>query len=91
MRIGRHALGRRLGRLHVDAAGHDQLVQPLELPAVLDQVGGEPVEQLRVRRPLALGAEIVGRGDNAPAEMVLPEAVDDDPGREMPAAELSGR
>src|SRR5438552_3058640 len=37
----------------------------------------QPIEQLRVRWPAAVAAEIVGRIDEALAEVVLPEAIGD--------------
>ena len=49
---------------------------------------GEPFEQLGMRRPLALHAEIVGRADDPFAEMMLPEAVDDHPREQRPGAVL---
>ena len=70
----------------VDGAGHHQLVDRLEPPAAADQLGGEPVEQFGVRRPLALRAEVAGRGDDPPAEVVLPEPVDDHPGQQVAGA-----
>src|SRR5262249_8449484 len=48
----------------------------------VDELRGEPVEQFWVRRLLAELAEVVGRGDDAAAEMVLPKAVDDHAGRQ---------
>ena len=48
----------------------------------LDEVDGEPIEQLRMARPFALGAEVGGRPDDARAEEHLPEAIHRDPRRE---------
>jgi hypothetical protein len=48
---------------------HDLAMQVLEAPAVLHEVDGQPVEQLGVGRPLASGAEIVGRADETLAEV----------------------
>ena len=45
---------------------------------------GQPVEQLGMRRGLALLAEIAGRGDDSAAEVMLPEAVDDHPRGQRP-------
>src|SRR4051812_43219895 len=50
----------------------------LETPAVLDQLDGEPIEQIGIRRSLALHAKIVGRRDNTAAKVLLPESIDDD-------------
>ena len=55
----------------------------LQAPAVLDQLRGEEVQQLGVRRRLALASEIIGCGDDAPAEMMLPESIDHDTGEKM--------
>ena len=58
----------------------------LQLPRLarrrLGQFAGQPVEQFRMRRPFAAEAEIARRGDDALAEMVLPEAIDHHAGRE---------
>ena len=48
----------------------------LDAPAVLDEVAGQPVEQFGMRGALAHLAEIVGRADDAFAEMMLPDAID---------------
>ena len=52
------------------------------MPAARDELGGEPVEQFGMRRVAAHRAEVVRRGDDALAEVVLPESIDDDAGRE---------
>ena len=44
-------------------------------PAALNEFGGEPIEQPRVRRQFALQAEVFGRGGDPSAEVVLPHAV----------------
>ena len=54
----------------------------LDVPAALLELDREPVEQLRVRRPLALGAKVVEHLAQALAEVELPEAVDEDAGGE---------
>ena len=66
------------GVLLVGGAQHHEPVQMLERPAVFDQFDGQPVEQFRVRRGFAVGAEVVGRGDEAAAEVMLPKPIDDD-------------
>src|SRR5262249_32049754 len=50
-------------------------MQGFEPPALPDQLFGQPVKQLGVRRPVALEAEVVWRANNASAKMVLPKAV----------------
>ena len=44
------------------------------------EFGGQPIEQLRMRRAHAVVAEIAGGADDAAAEMMLPDAVDHDAG-----------
>ena len=50
--------------------------------APIPQIGGQPVEQLAMGRRGALGAEVVGRGNNSPAEVPLPDPVGDHARRE---------
>ena len=64
---------------------HDQSVQLLDRPVVLDEPGRQPIEQLGVRGPGAHRTEVVRRRHDAFAEMLLPDAVDDDAGRERVA------
>ena len=52
-------------------------MQRLERLAAVAELGRQPVEQLGMRRELPHPAEVVGGGDDSPAEMVLPDAVDD--------------
>src|SRR5690349_11737400 len=52
----------------------------LEAPLLTDQLSRQPVEQSRVRRPAAIEAKVIRRVDQANAEMIVPEAVDDDSG-----------
>ena len=47
----------------------------LHRPAARDELAGKPVEQLRVRRGVALKAEIIRGADNPAAEVVLPQPV----------------
>src|SRR6266850_7267526 len=42
---------------------------------MLDEIAREPIEQLRIRRPLTHSAEVRGRADKADAKMVEPDAV----------------
>jgi hypothetical protein len=53
-------------------------VHGLEAVFLPHEFSGQPVEQRRVRRAAAVGAEVVGRVHDPHAKMVLPEAVDDD-------------
>ena len=68
-----------------DGAEKDLAVDRLDRPATADEVGGEPVEQFRMRRGAAADAEVVGRGDEAAAEVMLPDPVDHHPRREWMA------
>src|SRR5262245_7469733 len=59
---------------------HDyQLVQLLQRLAIVSQLRGQPVEQFGVRRQRPHPTEVVGRIDNAAAEVILPDAVGDAP------------
>ena len=49
-----------------------------QVPSGADQLGREPIEELGMRRRLSLDAEVLGRFDEARAEMVLPDPVDGD-------------
>ena len=53
-------------------------MQMSQVPFVLDQLRGQPVEQFGVCGQVALQAEVVRRLDNAPAEVPLPDAVGND-------------
>ena len=50
----------------------------------MHQFDRQPIEQFGMRRPGPLRAKIAGRGHDSPAEMMLPEAVDDHPGEQRP-------
>ena len=58
--------------------GHHQPVHRLDAPAALDELGREPVEQFRMRRPLAHLAEVARRAHDAFAEVMLPDPVHHD-------------
>ena len=79
-RVLGQARRRRPRRHAVGAREQDQPVHPLDPPAAVHELGGQPVEQFGMRRRLAELAEVVGRGHDAPAEVVLPEPVDHAPG-----------
>ena len=57
-------------------------VDVLEAPTVLHELDRQPIEQLGMRRPLALHAKIVRRRHDAAAEVLLPKPVDDHPRRQ---------
>ena len=78
----RVAAGRRYGgaqRLPVGGRSHDPSVQSLQAPAVVDEHLCQPIEQLGVRRPIALQPEVGGRGAEAAAEMMHPRPIDENP------------
>ncbi len=60
---------------------HDQPMQRLEMPAVGDQFGGQPIEQFGMGRLVALKAEIAGRANDPAAKVIL----------EMPIGHHAGR
>src|SRR5688572_16748393 len=66
----------------VGGAEHDLLLQGLETPVVFDQRGREVVEEFGVRGRGAARAEVAGCGDDAAADVVLPEPVGGDAGGE---------
>ena len=80
------AVGRLLARagrgLPVGAGGHDQPVHGLDAPSSLDELGGQPVQQFGMGRGGPQLAEVAGRGHQAPAEVMLPDAVHHHPGRQ---------
>src|SRR4051812_10908646 len=57
---------------------HDETVEVLDRPTALDEASREIVEQFGMRRRRGHVAEIVGRGDEAVAKMLLPDAVHED-------------
>ncbi len=74
-------------RLAIDGAGDDQPMDRLERLAAVAQLDGQPVEQLRMRRLRAVAAEVVGRVHQSPAEVIVPDAVDDrSPGQHVGGA-----
>ena len=61
--------------LAVGGGSEDQAMESLQLPSVLHEIVGEPVEEFGMRRALAHGTEIRGRADEAAAEVMHPDAV----------------
>src|SRR5438128_1456357 len=47
----------------------------LHAPAALDELNGQPIEQLGMRWTVTLAPEVICRGDDASAEVSLPEAI----------------
>ncbi len=58
---------------------HDEPVQMLEAPAMVDQLARQVIEKLGMSRLLALLAEVVGGAHDRPCEMPAPDAVDQHP------------
>ena len=79
VRVAGDLLWRRTAGLLVGGRSHDEAVQPLDRPAVLDEIAGQPVEQVGVGRRLGAQAEVAGGLDQSAAEVVGPDPVDDDP------------
>ena len=65
----------------IDAALGDQFQHVLGVEAAVDELLGEPFQQLRVTRRVA-GADVVHRIDQAAAEQVAPQPVDEAAGEE---------
>src|SRR5262249_29979652 len=54
----------------------DHPVERFQVPAIRDELVGQGIEQLRMARPRAVDAKIIGSLDEAPAKMVLPDPID---------------
>ena len=77
--INVHGLGGEFRRgvrgLSIGGGVHDQAMHRLEFPAAANELGGEKLEQFRMRRRCSREAEIARRGDDPAAEVMMPEAV----------------
>src|ERR1700722_9978502 len=73
-------LRRFFGALLVDGGEHDHSLKLLERHAIFAELNGEVVEELGIGRRIADYAEVVGRVDDAGAEVPLPYAINPDPG-----------
>ena len=71
-----------LAALLINAGKHDEAVEFFDGPTVLHEAGGQVIEQFGMARRVGLVAEIVRGGDKALAEMMHPDAVDQDAGGE---------
>ena len=69
-------------RLAVRSRQQDAPVQPLEAPVVADQFACQPVEQLGMARQSAVVTEVARVGDEARAEVVLPQSIGHDARKE---------
>src|SRR5262249_32535982 len=72
--LGQAGLGHLCG-LTGGRTPHPALHCLLDVPAVVHELHGQPVEQLRMAWRFALGAEILSRLDQTGAEQLLPEAI----------------
>ena len=81
-RVFLQGLGPGLGALLPGLRADEVAVECLDGPAVVDEPGGQVIQQLGVGGLFPGGAEVVRRGDEAGAEVVLPDAVDEDAGGE---------
>ena len=68
------------GALAVSCAGHDEAVEVLDGPTAFDEAGGEVVEKFGMSGRGGHVAEVVGGGDEAGAEVLLPDSVHEDAG-----------
>ena len=85
--LAEHARDRRRGprSLAISGGGDDRPMQRLEPPAGARQLHRKPVEQRGMRRPRALGSEVLAGLDQAAAEVLRP-----DPVRSHPADQWIG-
>ena len=75
-------LGPHMGGLAVGGAHDDGLLNRLHVPAGAHKFGRQPVQQLRMARIFGPHAEVLTRRDDADAEELLPEPIDEDARRE---------
>src|SRR5437868_4036110 len=61
VRILLHQLRLDIGGLTLSRTGYDRLLHPLHIPARAHEFGCQPIEKLRMRRPLSLYAEVLRR------------------------------
>ena len=81
------------GRLAVRRRGQDHPMDRLPAPPSGHELARQPVEQLGMAGRLPQPAEVAGSADQAASEVILPDPVDDHPGRErvVRPAEPSGQ
>ena len=80
LRVDSQWSGTGRGDLTIRGAGDDHTVQSFGVPARFDQIGCQPIEELRMGRRAALGAEVCRGGDQADAKMHTPDSVRGNPG-----------
>ena len=81
-RIGGQSFRGGDGGLAIRAAGDEQLHRALDIPAVIHEIGRQPVEQLRVRGRRTLCTEVVQRHGKPAPEAQRPQPVDHHAGGE---------
>ena len=70
------------GGLAIGGGCQNEAMNVLHLPAALHKTGRQPIEQLWVGGRLSQGAEVVRRRHQSSPEVMLPDPVRDDAGRE---------
>src|SRR5262249_48870162 len=73
--VDRGKFGPDLRGLPVSAAGDEQPMQQFQRSSAFEERRRQPVEKLRVSGGRTHSSEIVGRVDNAAAEVILPDAI----------------
>ena len=82
VRINLRRLHRHFTRHLVSARGDEVTNHFFRRPALLDELCGEKIQQLRMRRFLAQPSKVVHRGHQSAPEQVLPHAIDQHARRE---------
>ena len=62
--------------LAIRSGHHNGFLQGLHVPTVSDKLGGEPIEQFRMRRRFPLTSKILARFDNSRSEESFPKTID---------------
>ena len=78
VRVGFQELRIQVGLLTIGGAGDDEALEVFDVPSGVDEFGGEPVEEIRMRGFLSLDTEVFGCFYETGAEIFLPVAIDGD-------------
>ena len=70
------------GALSVGRRHHDELLQGLDVPAASNELGGQPIEEFRMRGQFTLAAEVLAGLYQTRSKAALPEPVHRHPSRE---------
>ena len=70
------------GGLSIGGRRDHLLDRSLDVPSIVPEIGGKPVEKIGMGRPTALGSEVARSVHDASAKNGLPVAVGGDAGRE---------